>query len=350
MVIYTAFVSYNQLISPVTGYTCRRITKQNIKQFGFTRIEELLIQFPGFPLMCEEYHDSVKMSSMKAKIVRAEIVKMKILETETYRKSEYEKHPYICHKCGLPKPYEKRNNGFCSRKCASSRSQTEEIKKQKSIKLKRPEKTSIRIKDCIQCNHKFISSEIKGNEKAKLCDKCKSIRAAPKLKMCCICSATPAKHHGKYCLQCSPNLSIYRSRASFNFNVYDYPQEFELSLVEQHGWYSPNGYKRRNKTPNLNGVSRDHLYSVLDGFENKINPEIISHPANCKIMIHNGPNSNNTKKSNSSITLEELLVRIDIWEIKYGEGMKNRTSREPPVDFTTTVLQTADRKSPRIIW
>jgi hypothetical protein len=88
-------------------------------------------------------------------------------------------------------------------------------------------------------------------------------------------------------------------------------------LVEKYGWFSPNGYKKRNKTPNLNGVSRDHLYTISDGFKYNIDSTIISHPANCQILQHNGPNGNNSKKK-SNITLEELLLKISIWNLKYG--------------------------------
>lgn len=48
MHIYTQFVMSSQLISPVNGYTCRRITKQNIKQFGFdNNIDPSIIAHPA---------------------------------------------------------------------------------------------------------------------------------------------------------------------------------------------------------------------------------------------------------------------------------------------------------------
>ncbi len=53
------------------------------------------------------------------------------------------------------------------------------------------------------------------------------------------------------------------------------------------------------------------MYSVKDGFINGISPEIIKHPANCKLMKHI---DNNKKKTNSSITLEELMERIKNWK------------------------------------
>jgi transposase len=101
----------------------------------------------------------------------------------------------------------------------------------------------------------------------------------------------------------------YRPSCFFKFDVKDFIQEFDLSLVEQYGWYSPT-----NKRNNLKGVSKDHMYSVMDGFRNKINPNIISHPANCKLLLFS---DNSIKKDNSSITIEELLNKIKDWDEKY---------------------------------
>jgi hypothetical protein len=125
------------------------------------------------------------------------------------------------------------------------------------------------------------------------------------------CSPTKVKYH----LSASMHIRTYRARASFKFNVYDYPTEFNLKLIKKYGWYSPNGYKKRNKKVNLSGVSRDHLYSILDGFKNNINSKILSHPANCKIVEHY--KNNTSKGSKSSITLEELHEKIRLWDKKY---------------------------------
>jgi predicted nucleic acid-binding Zn ribbon protein len=65
--------------------------------------------------------------------------------------------------------------------------------------------------------------------------------------------------------------------------------------------------------PNKNiivGVVLDHMYSISDGYKNKIDPNIIAHPANCEIML----NEKNCKKgSKSSISYQELLDRIKSW-------------------------------------
>lgn len=97
----------------------------------------------------------------------------------------------------------------------------------------------------------------------------------------------------------------------FNFNLSDFKEEFDFSLIKKYGWYKP-----KNRGDNLGGVSRDHMISIVEGFEKKISPKIISHPANCKLMVHN---DNIRKYKNSSITIDELLERIDKWNKKYGE-------------------------------
>lgn len=319
MSIYSSFITPSQLISPVTGYACRRITKQNIKKFGFNDIEDLHKSYPDFPLMCEEYHIKVITSSRRGFAKAHRLNKQKTKKVIEDSKKHYDNNPNTCPKCNSLIPFELKNNKFCSRKCANSRKHTKETNLKRSLKLKKPEMCDISIVKCINCSNSFIKSKIKKNTKQKACNYCKSI-AKTKVDTCQFCETNIRKKGGKYCIACSPNISLYRSRAAFKFNVYEFPKEFDLGLIEKYGWYSPNGYKKRNKTPNLQGVSRDHLYSVLDGFENNIDPKILSHPANCKIMIHNGPNGNNSKNRRSEITITELEERIKDWEKKYGES------------------------------
>jgi Rps23 Pro-64 3,4-dihydroxylase Tpa1-like proline 4-hydroxylase len=102
-------------------------------------------------------------------------------------------------------------------------------------------------------------------------------------------------------------FKIYKAETNFKFNLSDYPDMFDFSLIEKYGWYSPS-----NKKNNLSGVSRDHMLSVKEGFELGIDPKLLAHPANCKLMIHN---DNVSKNKKSSITLEELLERIENFKI-----------------------------------
>ena len=102
----------------------------------------------------------------------------------------------------------------------------------------------------------------------------------------------------------------YKQETHFKFGLSDYPDEFDFSLIEKYGWYKP-----RNRGDNLGGVSRDHMLSVRDGFNRGINPKLLSHPANCQLMIHN---ENVSKNKKSILTYDELLERIDIWNKKYS--------------------------------
>ena len=83
-------------------------------------------------------------------------------------------------------------------------------------------------------------------------------------------------------------------------------EKFNFDLIREYGWYSPSN----SSNPNLNGVSRDHMISVQYGFENGIDPKIISHPANCRLILQT---ENFKKRNNCSITIEELIDRIDRW-------------------------------------
>jgi hypothetical protein len=111
--------------------------------------------------------------------------------------------------------------------------------------------------------------------------------------------------NGKYKESNKIGLDRYRQLCEFKFNVYHFPNKFDLKLIEEFGWY-----KAKNRGDNQNGVSRDHMYSVKEGFLNNIDPFYVSHPANCEIMVNV---KNNKKKTNCSITIEELYNRVKNW-------------------------------------
>lgn len=193
------------------------------------------------------------------------------------------------------------NNNFCSKSCAAifnnkKRKHTEETKEKIRNKLK------------ILVNYNKCSDDRNQKNAKKINNKplFKFIR----IKKCEHCNnLVPIKN--KICDKCKLNYyDYYRPVCEFKFNLNDYPNEFDFELVKKYGWYSPT-----NKKNNLFGVSRDHMYCVRDGFINKINPEIIKHPANCRLMIHN---ENNVKNCTSTITIGELLERIKMWDMKYN--------------------------------
>ena len=110
---------------------------------------------------------------------------------------------------------------------------------------------------------------------------------------------------GNFQLKERTDFYFYRSKCSFKFNLKDFKEKFDFSLIKKFGWY-----KAKNKGDNLYGVSRDHIVSVKYGFENNIPSWIISHPANCQLLQHS---LNSSKNSKCGITIDELLEKIKCW-------------------------------------
>ena len=95
----------------------------------------------------------------------------------------------------------------------------------------------------------------------------------------------------------NPNFEkSYRYRARFKIKPKDLPNIKGYKLLQKLGYY--------NKDTNPKGVVMDHRYSIKDGIDNKINPEILGKLYNCEFLTHK---ENIRKSSNSSITLEELI-------------------------------------------
>jgi hypothetical protein len=141
------------------------------------------------------------------------------------------------------------------------------------------------------------------------------------------------RHHrrpsARYCLECAPNIGVYRSRAAFRFNVYEFPDRFDLVLVERVGWYSPTGRCGKNRNNmNLDGASRDHLYTVSDGFHYDVDPTLLAHPANCEIVLHRENASRARRRSR--ITLDELRRRIAAWDEEFGKCSSQRSVKPSP--------------------
>lgn len=123
-------------------------------------------------------------------------------------------------------------------------------------------------------------------------------------------SAALKKRDKKYNRDEISSIRSYRIACLFKFDFEKYQNEFDTELINQYGWYAP----KNSKNCNLSGVSKDHLISIKFGFDNQIDPKIMSHPANCQIMIH----TNNVKKGKfCSLTIEELLSKIAYLDKKY---------------------------------
>lgn len=177
------------------------------------------------------------------------------------------------------------NRVFCNHRCSASFN-SKNRKHSKSTKEK-------------------ISNSLKNNTN-KLKNNTRKIVEKPPRK-CKYCDDIITEKRKIICSNCKKTYyKYYRPDCEFVFDINNYEDKFDLDLVKKYGWYSPT-----NKGNNINGVSKDHIYSVKDGFLNKIPPNIIKHPANCQLLKHT---DNNIKKTNSEITIGELLTKIENWK------------------------------------
>jgi hypothetical protein len=96
---------------------------------------------------------------------------------------------------------------------------------------------------------------------------------------------------------------------AFKFNVFNYPDLYDLDLLLRVGWCSFGG--KRGGDKNLNGLSRDHRVTINEAKINNYNSYYISHPCNCKLMTMS---ENNKKKTKSSISYYELIQLVDNYD------------------------------------
>lgn len=228
------------------------------------------------------------------------------------RKLEYNNCPSLCFQCKLELPYEKRRNKFCSSSCAATYnnlnsdpnrkfgpikknkmvvSKTKKLQKIKIVKPKRIKSEKINHKECIIGPYTRIYF--------LKCHHCEEIFTSRKISRYC------TSHHDFY--------KNNRNRFQFTFNIYEYPDLFDLTLIDKYGWYSPG-----NRGPkNNNGISRDHKISIRDAIKNNYDPYYISHPLNCELMSHS---KNKEKYVKSSISYEELILAVDMYDMVEGSG------------------------------
>lgn len=214
-----------------------------------------------------------------------------------------------CEKCGktfivseYDKKFPQREHYFCSRKCANSRERSDETKRKISSKLK-----------------EFYGSK-KGDE--DICEFCGStyIRHKKSQRFCSPLCANRYRSYMEYIKKldiCSGDIDriktlslIYKNQCKFSFSLSEYPEEFDSKIIRKHGWYSA-----KNRGNNLDGVSRDHMFSVMEGLRLRIDPYLISHPANCKLMTQR---KNSSKHKKCSLSYDELVERVESWNNKYG--------------------------------
>lgn len=98
-------------------------------------------------------------------------------------------------------------------------------------------------------------------------------------------------------------ITRYRYLAGFQFNALELRHIKGFDKLVSLGWY--------NKDTNLRGVVKDHRLSVKFGFDNKLDPVMLGHPANCEFLT---VKENARKSSECSLSVLQLQKLIEKWE------------------------------------
>ena len=200
------------------------------------------------------------------------------------RIQDYNQSPNQCQNCQKNLPYDKRNNKYCSRSCSAKVNNKIPNRKHgpsKSSKSNRLWYSKVDFITCKITGRVYCNRNSKGNYRKK----------SPYIKT---------------------KKEKYYNEAAFKFNVYNYPNEFDLDLLLKFGWYSTPG--SRNGIKNSKGISRDHTVSIQEGFEKGYDPKILSHPANCRLVQHK---DNSKKWKRSDMSYAELKQKIKNWNKRY---------------------------------
>lgn len=231
-------------------------------------------------------------------------------------KEKYDQHPKLCKGCNKIIDYKDRVNKFCSHSCAGSYSNKQ--RKKNGWALSANQKLSI-SKTLIKHNaavgnrpkslHETIKTASGGFSRVHFmkCKFCNDMFTAG--------TATQVCNNCQH-LKWNNNKDQY----SFKFNIFDYPNLFDLEMLQQIGWVAFGGKRGGNK--NRNGLSRDHKISVNDAKKFSYDPYYISHPLNCELMPHI---QNNKKKSKSSISYRELVKLVDDFDGSSNENLTRAT-------------------------
>lgn len=229
--------------------------------------------------------------------------KRKYCSQECFKLSKSKKI-YQCFNCGKDTV----NPKFCCKSCSAKYNNKKRGPRSDETKKKISNKLKVRNPNNIKSSIKLL----KEHKNQKCNDICGLYSKVYKN----ICFKTGlifySKVYQKYHPSVYTNKQHYSYQCKFRFSISQYPLWFDGTLIEKHGWYSTPGSRKGIK--NLNGVSRDHKISISYGFEHDIDPKIISHPANCELVLHKDNQHKNTK---CSITLDLLMIRIKKFEELY---------------------------------
>lgn len=312
--IYNEHVFYDYLICPVTNKKIKCFNSGLLKSIGFNNFKEFQRHYPNFPYTCQELKN--RRQRLAHSFESTTKKQQKYNAAKRKKEQKYMQNPIRCKHCNAITAY---NKIFCNSSCAASYNNKHRILKKQVVHLKIKRKKTIKISKAVRkeiCHKKLIKNRnimqptilSKRHWRNCICGQYTKLY----INTCKISGITWCAPAHK---QIHPSVYItkelYRYHASFKFSISQFPLWFDNTtsyIIRKFGWYETK-YRK-----NIDGCSRDHMYSVYDGFTNNILPSIISHPANCQIMPHS---LNSKKKAASSITIEELYKRIDDFERLY---------------------------------
>lgn len=196
---------------------------------------------------------------------------------------------------------------------------------------------------CKHCNHDF--TVLPRSKKRKFCgENCfkESIRNHDILDNCMVCGTSLNRRlQKKFCSKsCSTTYnnsirsnesrkkqsqSLKKTLVASGKNRTDLKEKYyaECSFKQwpKKVWENISGYELISKlgmfhpVNNPQGAVRDHIVSKNYGWKNSIDPDVISHPANCQII----DNYANIKKgARTDLSIPILLERIENWKLNFG--------------------------------
>ena len=223
------------------------------------------------------------------------------------RVSAYNLNPKLCANidCKSMIPYDKKSNNFCSHQCSAKVSNASRDRSFAKLDYKK-------TLSCTLCKNEYDADPRRSGIKF-VCDPCKVVYPHTKVH-CTTCKFCQHKFYTNTSVSVCKNCQHLKwqnnkSQYSFTFNIWDYPDLFDLDLLKSIGWVSFGG--KRGGIKNLSGLSRDHKVSVSDAKKHGYDPYYISHPCNCELLPHH---INNSKNTNSSISYEELVTLVDEYD------------------------------------
>jgi hypothetical protein len=227
----------------------------------------------------------------------------------------YYSNPNFCNNCNCELDWFQRGCKFCSHSCSAIFNKHKIPKISDTTKRKIKESLARHFKQINQPKEDFLLNFV-GPILQKPHPTNNRLPTAPVGEYCKIyhckckfCESLFIKSSPKrICTTCKIQQNKLQMDYTFKFNVFDYPDLFDINLLTKIGWYAPRG---KSGKWNPEGLSRDHKISISSAIKNCYDPFYISHPLNCQLMPHS---ENNTKKQKCSISYEELKNLVDEFE------------------------------------